>query len=770
MGKRILGFCFGVCMCLFLLPMKALAADADEAAIAAQQKAWEIINTYADPAYFLNDINRDSMTDEQYEELRQVALTVTQDCNTQYERIKEIVGYVAGTLYYDRYTLYTYSTYAVAIKPYEVYTQKRTICEGYANLVETLCISIGIPCMTLYGYNHAYNAVYDSEQQKWIFADATACSLRWYNTSEDREIYGEREDYGYDFKFFDLTPEEIAKTANHEVYYIDGLLDGSNNTLYYTMNAQNLKDWTQTEEWYLQILEPKEAKAQAVEGFAGLQVKGIDYRLVQGNKSIELDLSEMNLTEIKDWFFDGCTSLEKLILPDCMEKIGKRAFDGCTALRELDLSNTKITSIGEYAFLGCSNLTTVTLPETLTELGAGAFSNCTSLCGIDLSQTSIQTLGLATFNSCSAMTSIIFPKTLTALGENAMISCESLGSIDLSQTRLTQIGTRAFYDCRSLTTITLPSTVTEVGDGAFYMFNRLETTVLGDVTAEQLRYPDETVWGSRTATFGTGKAQVGDLTCIDGKYYFYENGVMATSKEAYVNGAWRWFDADGSMAVDKDVYLYSSGGKWVRYNEDGEMIKGEDYRYGGWYYFEPITGTMMKGPVVLEDGRKVFYDTINGQMLKGEHVINGETYVFDENDGHLISGTDTRFWVHADDKDFWYENWQRQGWDPANEAYRGKEIYDPASDAWYWLDNVAHGGKAVSKDVYQESYSAYPDREDGTGKWVRYDGNGHMVKGWQTTDAGTYYFESITGAMAKGNVTVDGVNYYFDVNTGILQW
>lgn len=266
------------------------------------------------------------------------------------------------------------------------------------------------------------------------------------------------------------------------------------------------------------------------------------------------------------------------------------------------------------------------------------------------------------------------------------------------------------------------------------------------------------------------ETKVGDLTYRGGKYYFYENGVMAVSKEAFVNGAWRWFDADGSMAVNKDVYQTSSGGKWVRYNENGEMIKGEDYRYGGYYYFEPITGTMVKGPVVLEDGRKVFYDTVSGRMLKGQHTISGQSYRFDANDGHLISGQDTNFWINADGKDFWYENWQRQGWDPGNNSYRGKEIYDPSSDAWYWLDNVQHGGKAVSKDVYQESYSAYPDREDGTGKWVRYDGNGHMIKGWQTTAEGTFYFEKVTGAMAKGQVEIDGTVYYFDENTGIRQW
>ena len=117
--------------------------------------------------------------------------------------------------------------------------------------------------------------------------------------------------------------------------------------------------------------------------------------------------------------------------------------------------------------------------------------------------------------------------------------------------------------------------------------------------------------------------------------------------------------------------------------------------------------------------------------MKGWQNINGQDYYFDENNGNLIEGPDTLFWVHIDGKDFWYENWQRQGWNPADESYRGKEIYDPASDAWYWLDNVLQGCRAVGKDVYQESYSAYPDREDGAGKWVRYDGDGHMVKGWQ---------------------------------------
>ena len=104
---------------------------------------------------------------------------------------------------------------------------------------------------------------------------------------------------------------------------------------------------------------------------------------------------------------------------------------------------------------------------------------------------------------------------------------------------------------------------------------------------------------------------------------------------------------------------------------------------------------------------------------------------------------------------YWYENGQRQGLEG-----RGKEIYDPESDGWYWLDSDANGAKAVSKDVYQES--------DG-GKWVRYDANGQMIKGWNTNENGTYYFDLITGAMAHGTVEINGKTCHFDEATGILK-
>lgn len=241
----------------------------------------------------------------------------------------------------------------------------------------------------------------------------------------------------------------------------------------------------------------------------------------------------------------------------------------------------------------------------------------------------------------------------------------------------------------------------------------------------------------------------------NGKKYWYENGVKqgteGRGKEIYDpdSDAWYWLDAvqGGAMTVSKDVYQESAAGqwadkpdgtgKWVRYDENGHMVKGWQTTEKGTYYFDPTFGTMAKG--VTE--------------------IDGVPCAFDQNTG---IGIDKK-WVTINGADYWYENGVRQGLEG-----RGKEIYDPASDAWYWLDSVDQGKKATSKDVYQESEAGqWADRADGTGKWVRYDAQGHMIKGWSADKR--YYFDPIYGTMAKGDAVIDGRTYHFDKNTGVRQ-
>ena len=163
-------------------------------------------------------------------------------------------------------------------------------------------------------------------------------------------------------------------------------------------------------------------------------------------------------------------------------------------------------------------------------------------------------------------------------------------------------------------------------------------------------------------------------------------------------------------------------------------------------------------------------------------------------------------------KRYWFEDGIRQGvqgdpkniWDGIFKIERGREIYDPESNGWYWLDAVYEGAAAEGKEVwmpyiYQDEDSwtddeirrvagaadegmrdlTYQYMKNKNGKWVRYDEQGRMLKGWVTITGSlaemypdqkgnTYYYDTMTGLMAKGSIVIEGKTYRFDEVTGAL--
>ena len=173
----------------------------------------------------------------------------------------------------------------------------------------------------------------------------------------------------------------------------------------------------------------------------------------------------------------------------------------------------------------------------------------------------------------------------------------------------------------------------------------------------------------------------------NGLYYWYENGVRQgydpdnpdyRGKEIYdpASGAWYWLDnvQGGARAESKDVYQESSGGKWVRYDAQGRMVKGENYYDGGWYRFDEVTGAMIKGwyTTYSQNGQELtyYYDTVSGKMVYGQVEIDGVPCIFDKATGVGLN----QVWYETDGVKYWYEGGKRQGTEG-----RGKEIYDPVS-------------------------------------------------------------------------------------------
>ena len=142
----------------------------------------------------------------------------------------------------------------------------------------------------------------------------------------------------------------------------------------------------------------------------------------------------------------------------------------------------------------------------------------------------------------------------------------------------------------------------------------------------------------------------------NGTRHWYENGRMARSHAFYdkASDAWYWADADGSIATDKDVFIpkdesdRSKGGKWVRFDGNSRMIKGEQHStkagHVGWYWFDPTTGEMAKGMrhIGSNGGKWVYYDATTGIMVHGLQYQDGSWYWFDRNTGAMAHG---RAWV-----------------------------------------------------------------------------------------------------------------------------
>ena len=138
-------------------------------------------------------------------------------------------------------------------------------------------------------------------------------------------------------------------------------------------------------------------------------------------------------------------------------------------------------------------------------------------------------------------------------------------------------------------------------------------------------------------------------------------------------------------------------------------------------------------------------------------------------------------WLQQNGKSYWVEYGVIQGTadDPKgvkdtqyNKTVRGREIYDPASDGWYWLDAKYNGAKAVAKEVWMPY--VFQDEKPGStdGKWVMYDNNGKMVKGWlyRADKDAWYYYDLKTGAMAKDWKIIGDhdYGYRFDKKTGVM--
>ena len=161
----------------------------------------------------------------------------------------------------------------------------------------------------------------------------------------------------------------------------------------------------------------------------------------EGTALESVDLSNTNVTIMKDGVFFNNISLTSIKLPNKLENFWDNAFNGCKSLNNIKMPST-VKGIYNNVFLECTSLTDVTLNEGCTTLGHHVFKKC-------------------------PLATVTFPNTLNSIGEYAFESTK-LNTVDLSNTQTKSLPNGCFYDCEQLSDVKLPIGLTSIGKNAFF--------------------------------------------------------------------------------------------------------------------------------------------------------------------------------------------------------------------------------------------------------------------------------------------------------------
>ena len=103
----------------------------------------------------------------------------------------------------------------------------------------------------------------------------------------------------------------------------------------------------------------------------------------------------------------------RLIIPEGVECLGERVFDGCEKLEYVKLPS-RLREIGHGAFANCKSLKSIRIPEGVKKLGEDVFKFCEQLKQVDL-PSSLREIERGTFTYCKSLRRINIPEESSVL-------------------------------------------------------------------------------------------------------------------------------------------------------------------------------------------------------------------------------------------------------------------------------------------------------------------------------------------------------------------
>lgn len=178
----------------------------------------------------------------------------------------------------------------------------------------------------------------------------------------------------------------------------------------------------------------------------------------------KLSLRDINLTSIQ--------------LPEGLESIGERAFEGWTALKEISFPSS-LKEIGQEAFNGCG-LENVTIPDNIEEVGYRAFYSNRALKKVYFGAQ--HATGTYIFNSCDNLEEVTIGNQVKVIPGWTFFICDKIEKVTFGS-QLEEIGEHAFEDSKILKHVEFPTSLRFLGEESFEECP-LENIVIGENVEE----------------------------------------------------------------------------------------------------------------------------------------------------------------------------------------------------------------------------------------------------------------------------------------------
>lgn len=217
------------------------------------------------------------------------------------------------------------------------------------------------------------------------------------------------------------------------------------------------------------------------------------------------------VSDIKEYAFYNCSSLNSLTISSGVNNIGTSAFKGCIGLNSIKVEqgNTKYDSregcnaiietatntlimgsnntfipnsvsvIGDKAFENSCDLRYIAIPEGVTSMGSSAFLGCCFSKNAFVNNSSLTSTNYWGAN--------IFDGEETDDGlfiqNYVVVGCRKSAISVAIPDKVTGFAQNVFQDCRKLTSITIPASITNIPDLGLYYCKTLSAVHISDLEA-----------------------------------------------------------------------------------------------------------------------------------------------------------------------------------------------------------------------------------------------------------------------------------------------